>query len=107
VTIRHGDRFKPFKGQKLTTVLNKLSKTYRSGGVSKVGLHAPLAELVGSSVDANGEELHSLEQVPGIKMTLYNGTLIFELTGRIATMNRTELEVEINGYDEWSKGTRN
>lgn len=104
-TVRYGSTFEPIEGKNLDATMKVLSKTYKSGGVYKSGYTRALASLIGGSVDESGNELYSLKQVPGVKVSVFQGGIMLELNGRVQMIQRPELEAEINGYDEWYKGT--
>lgn len=104
-TVRYGSTFKAINGRNLNDTMNVLSKTYRSGGVTKSGYTRALSALVGGSKDANGRELYSLKQVPDVKVSVFQGGIMLELHGRVQMIQRPELEAEMNGYDEWYRGT--
>lgn len=105
ITVRYGSTFEPINGKNLEDTMNILGKTYKSGGVTKTGLSRALSSLVGGSKDANGRELYSLKQVPEAKVSVFQGGIMLELNGRVQMIQRPELEAELNGYDEWYRGT--
>lgn len=105
VTVRYGSTFEPVMGKNLDDTVKILNKTYKTGGVYKSGLTRALSSLIGGSKDADGNELFTLKQVPGVKASIFQGGLMLEYNGRVQIIQRPELEAEVNGYNEWSRGT--
>ena len=106
VTVRYGSQFEAVQGRNLEDTMKIVGKTYKSGGVTKSGLTRALASLVGSSKDANGNELYKLSQIPGVQVSVFQGGLMLEYNGRVQMVQRPELEAEINGYTEWNNRRR-
>lgn len=106
-TVRYGSTFEPVMGKNLDDTMKVLSKTYKSGNTYKSGFTEALSRLVGGSKDADGNELYSLKQVPGVKTSIFQGGIMLEYNGRVQMIPRAKIEVELNGYDEWYKGTEN
>lgn len=106
VTVRYGSQFEAVLGRNLEDTMKMVGKTYPSGGVTKSGLTRALANLVGGSKDANGNELYKLSQIPGVQVSVFQGGLMLEYNSRVQMVQRPELEAEINGYTEWNNRRR-
>lgn len=100
-TVRYGSTFEAVDGQNLGDIMTKLGKTYRSGDTMKSGFSRVLGNVIGLGKEASGRELYNLRQMPNVKVSAFQGGLMFEQNGRVGYMSRSEIEVELRGYDEW------
>jgi hypothetical protein len=104
-TIRYGGSFESLGGRNLEDAVRILGKTYKTGSMYKTGFQRVLKEIVGGSVDAFGNEIRGIEQVPNAQLSIFQGGIRIELNGRVGMIQRPELEAELNGYDEWKRGS--
>ena len=106
IQVIGGNTFEPIAGHNLDSTMKALNKTYSSKGIVKSGLSRVLQLVNGGSTDVNGNEISNIKQLPNIKVSTFQGGLLFELNGRSRSLQRYEIERELNDYNEWYTGTK-
>jgi len=107
MTVMYGGSFDKIGNNSLEDIMKTFSTAYVSGTVAKSGFTEPLQRLLKNDTTKSGTTLYKLNQVPGLQVSIFQGSLVLELNGRRQVMSRAAMEIELDGYKQRADGRNN